>query len=187
MNKEEVHGLLTAYQLFVDKFMSHTHTHAGEHTAAQVWPLPVATCPICCPNPSFQECIGKSVCLCMRACVRINMSLSHNFVQSSQVLMWYLRNGEMFTLPHCSVYTHTHILSNLISHVDVLLISHRSNGMFTCWGIAPCDQCLRSHKHLHDVDADRCPLSKWTMSTVYHLQQIKEWKVSQGHLAIWTI
>lgn len=34
MKKEEVHALLTAYQLLVDKFMSHTDTHTpSEHTA----------------------------------------------------------------------------------------------------------------------------------------------------------
>lgn len=101
----------------------------------------------------WQECVRAHVCLCE--------NLSHNFVQSSQVLMQYLRKGEMFTL--LSSYTHTHTpWQNLISHV-VPLICHSLNGLFTWWGIIPCDQCLLSHKRLHDADAAWRPLG-WQMS-----------------------
>lgn len=89
----------------------------------------------------------------MRACVRINKS-------SCAISQEW---GNVYTATLLSLYTHTHILSNLISHVDFLLLCHRLNGLFTCWGIAPCDQCLLSHKHLHDADAVCRPLG-WQMS-----------------------
>lgn len=95
----------------------------------------------------WQECVLVHACMCE------NQHLSHKITSSRAISQEW---GNVYTATLLSLYTQ--ISSNLISHVDVLLICHRWNGLLTCWGIAPPDKCLLSHKHLHNADAEFWPL-----------------------------